>query len=105
MPWNRSSRPDHAAPAATHNRAVGYYLAEDHSATEATIRRNIRDYPEHPRAYLWLAAALGLLGHSGAGAARNEAGHLRYKMGNRAPYMRPQDHQHLFDGLKAGWDG
>ncbi len=67
----------HAAPAATHNRAVGYYLAEDHSATEATIRRNIRDYPEDPRAYLWLAAALGLLGHSGAGAARNEAGYLR----------------------------
>ena len=54
------------APAAMHNRAEGYYLARDYHAAEAATRQSIREYPDHPRAYVWRAAVLGQLGHRDA---------------------------------------
>jgi tetratricopeptide (TPR) repeat protein len=85
------------APAAMHNRAEGYYLQEDYLAAETATRRNIRDYPDHPRAYVWLAAVLGQLGHPDAAAALNKAisvasGYLKYKT-SAIFALRPQDHQ------------
>lgn len=52
------------APAVMHNLAVGCYLEPDYGAAEATGRRSTRDYPEHPRPYLWLTATLGQLGRA-----------------------------------------
>jgi adenylate cyclase len=100
------------APAAMHNRAVGAYFEQDYFAVEKITRQTIRIYPEHPRAFVWLAAALGQLGRAHeAHTALNSAiaatpSYFRYKTTGRAPYFRPDDHEHLLDGLrKAGWQG
>jgi adenylate cyclase len=98
------------APAVMHNRAVSYYLERDYAAAEGMTRRAITTYPEHPRPYLWRAAALGQLeradeAHSALDTAiATSPGYLEYKTNSRAPYMRPEDHEHLLEGLrKAGW--
>jgi adenylate cyclase len=99
------------APAVMHNRAEGYYLARDYHAAEAATRQSISNYPDHPRAYVWRAAVLGQLGHHDAPDTLEKAmavaqGYFRYKTGERAPYMSPEDHEHFLDGLrKAGWQG
>ena len=49
------------APAVMYNRAVGCYLERDYFAAEATTRRAVRAYPDHPRSYVLLAATLGQL--------------------------------------------
>jgi adenylate cyclase len=98
-----------------HNRIVCSYLEQDHVAAEETARRAIQVYPEHPsisRPYLWLAAALGQLRRFDEARAAMDAAiaaspsYFGYKTGSRAPYMRPDDHEHLLRGLrKAGWQG
>ena len=100
------------APAAMHNRAVGLYFERDYLAVEVTARRTIRTYPDHPRSFVWLTAALGQLGRTEeARAALHTAikaapWYFNYKTATRAAYMRPDDHAHLLDGLrKAGWQG
>jgi adenylate cyclase len=100
------------APAAMHNLAVGFYFAQDYHAVEVTTRRTIRTYPEHPRSFVWLTAALGQLGRSEEAstalhlALKAAPSYFKYKTVSRAPYMRPEDHEHLLDGLqKAGWRG
>ena len=103
----RSSRTN--CPSGMHNRTVAYYLARDYHAAESATRQSIREYPDHPRAYVWRAAVLGQLGHRDAPAALDKAmsvapGYFRYKTYNRAPYVRPEDHDHFLEGLsKAGW--
>jgi adenylate cyclase len=100
------------APAAMHNLAVGFYFARDYLAVEVTTRRTIQTYPEHPRSFLWLTAALGQLGRSEEARAalhlaiRAAPSYFKCKTDSRAPYMRPEDHEHLLDGLhKADWKG
>jgi adenylate cyclase len=65
-------------------------------------------FPDYPTAYRWLAPALGQLGRTEeAKAALVKAMaplafdlHVR----NRVPWMRPDDHAHMLEGLrKAGW--
>jgi adenylate cyclase len=62
--------------------------------------------------YRWLAAALGQLGHTEKArvallkafdpTSPEPAVYGR----NRVPWMRPEDHEHLLQGLrKAGWQG
>jgi TolB-like protein/Flp pilus assembly protein TadD len=98
------------APAVMHNQGVSRYLDRDYVAAVTTTRRTIRDYPKHPRPYVWLAAALGQLGrdeeaNSALRAAIASApAYLEYKTSGRAPYMSPEGHRHLLEGLhKAGW--
>jgi adenylate cyclase len=103
------------APAVMHNRIVGAYLDRDYGAAEEAARRAIRAYPEHPsiaRPYLWLAAALGqMLQPDQARSALDAAitasrSYFDYKTGSRARYVRPEDHEHLLQGLRrAGWQG
>jgi adenylate cyclase len=100
------------APAVMHDRTVNYYLSRNYSAVDTIARCTIRTYPAHPRPYVWLAAALGQLGHADrARSALNMAitkspSYLKYKAGSKAPYLRLQDHKHLLEGLrKAGWEG
>jgi adenylate cyclase len=99
------------APAAKHNRTVACYLARDYQAAESITRQSIREYPDLPRAYVWRAAVLGQLGGHDASTALDKAisvapGYFKYKTCDRAPYMRPEDHEHFLNGLrKAGWEG
>jgi adenylate cyclase len=99
-------------PAAMYNRAFGCYLERDYLSAEATTRRTIRAYPDHPRPYLLLAAALGQLGRADDASAALDAAiaaspsYVKFTTESRPPFMRPEDHEHLLDGLrKAGWSG
>jgi adenylate cyclase len=100
------------APAVMYNRAVGCYLERDYFAAEATTRRAVRAYPDHPRSYVLLAATLGQLGSVDEAQRVLDAAYaaspsyVKSKTASRAPYMRPEDHDHVLDGLrKAGWQG
>jgi adenylate cyclase len=92
--------------------AVSYYYERNYAGAAEAARRTIGRYPEHPMPYRWLAAALGQLGQ--AEAAR-EALHGAMSISpkvfdlfvrNRVPWHRPEDYEHMLDGLrKAGWPG
>jgi adenylate cyclase len=91
--------------------AASYYFERDHESTVQVARRSIARYPDAPRAYSWLAAALGQLGHAReARAALHDL--IRIAPTALDSYVRqgyswrPEDHEHLLDGLrKAGWEG
>ena len=92
---------------------IASYFEKNYSATVSMARRAIRMYPASPRPYPWLAAALGQ--HGQACEARTaldvatgaSSSYFNFLTRSRPPYYhRPQDHQHLLDGLrKAGWQG
>jgi len=74
--------------------------------------RGIRPNPDFPSTYRWLAAALGQLGRTEeAREALDKAvavvpGALETNDRGRVPWMRPEDHAHMLEGLrKAGWRG
>jgi adenylate cyclase len=100
------------APAVMAHRVMACYFDGDYSATEAMARRAIRAYPDHPIAYRWLAAALGKLGRADEAQAPLAKVIAVWPMTidffvrARAPWVRPEDHEHMLDGLrKAGWRG
>jgi adenylate cyclase len=91
---------------------ISQYFEQDYSATAGSARRTIRDYPELVSSYRWLAAALGQLGRRDealdALQRAIEISPVSFKsyVCSRLPWFRPQDHQHMLDGLrKAGWQG
>ena len=72
----------------------------------------IREDPDYPHSYRWLAAALGQLGWIGeakkaldkAIAVAPAAFDMFVRQG--VPWIRPEDHAHMVEGLrKAGWQG
>ena len=74
------------------------------------LKETIRSYPHHPWAHYRLAAALGQLGRAGeAQVALQKAIAIAPKffdmiVRHRPPWWRPEDHEHLLDGMrKAGW--
>lgn len=86
------------------------YLEGDYLAAETMARRAIRGSPELPRPYPWLAAALGQLDHANEASKALDAAiavspsFFAFITGNRPPWFRIEDHDHLLDGLrKAGW--
>ncbi len=88
------------------------YVERDYRSAEATARRAIRIWPEFPRPYLVHAAALGQLGRADEARAALDAAiaasptHFGYRTSSRPPYIHPEIHEHLLDGLrKAGWRG
>ena len=100
------------AQAVLHQCAVGCYFERDYRAAEATARRTIRDYPENPRAHVAFAASLGQLGRLKEARMALEAAIaaspliFKFITVSRPVYYRPEDHDHLLDGLhKAGWSG
>ena len=100
------------APAALHHLGLGHYFAQDYVSAEATTRRAIRTFPDFPRTRPVLAAALGQLGRSDEARIALDAAiaaspsYFQTVTGSRMPYYRPEDHNHLLDGLrKAGWQG
>lgn len=72
----------------------------------------IRSYPGYPNPYRWLTAALGQLGRlpeardALEGAVAIAPATFDMLVRNRVPWVRPQDHAHMLEGLrKAGWEG
>ena len=61
--------------------------------------------------YRWMAAALGQLGRTEEARAALEKSIAfshgsSMSMSSTAPWMRPEDYEHMLDGLrKAGWQG
>jgi adenylate cyclase len=90
----------------------GLYFCRDYEASIEAAKRLIRSYPDFPMAYRWSAAALGQLGRTAEAREELEKAISRAPMAfdmyvrKRAPWFRPEDHDHLVDGLrKAGWKG
>jgi adenylate cyclase len=92
--------------------ALGLYFCRDYVAAVEVAKRAIRSYPDFPNPYRWLAAALGQLGRiEEAKEALQQAiaivpGAFERTVWGRVPWMRPEDHAHMLEGLrKAGWQG
>jgi adenylate cyclase len=92
--------------------ALGLYFLREYEAAVEAAKRVIRSYPDFPNTYRWLAAALGQLGRiEEAKKALEKAmaivpGSFDMYVRGRVPWMRPEDHAHMLEGLrKAGWEG
>jgi adenylate cyclase len=94
------------------NIAISYFLSSEYDAAIEAAKRVIRVYPDYPMTYPWLVASLG---HSGRVEEAKQAlqnailiapGAFDLYARSRAPWHRPQDLDHMIDGLrKAGWEG
>ena len=91
--------------------ALARYFSREYEGTIEAANEAIRSYPDFPNSYRWLAAALGQLGRIEEAKEALEraitiapAGFEMYI--RRVPWMRPEDHAHMLEGLrKAGWQG
>ena len=90
--------------------ALGLYFCRDYAAAVGVAKRAIRSFPNFPHPHCWLAAALGQLGRlEEAKEALERAiavvpGAFETNVRGRVPWMRPEDHTHMLEGLrKAGW--
>ena len=89
---------------------MGSYWCRDYEAAIAAAKRAIREHPEYPNTYRWLAAALGQVGRiEEAKEALEKAiavapAAFEMYVRQRVPWHRPEDYTHMLDGLrKAGW--
>jgi hypothetical protein len=87
-----------------------HYFSRDYADAVAIARSTVRDYPDYPLPYRYLAASLGQLGRlDEARVALHEAMTISpvafdLYVRSRQPWFRPEDHEHILDGLrKAGW--
>jgi adenylate cyclase len=92
--------------------AIAQYYSGDYDAAVETARQVIRSYPDYPLTYRWLAAALGQLCRTEEAREALEKAiavapaSFDIYVRNRVPWMRPEDHAHMVEGLrKAGWQG
>jgi len=90
--------------------ACGLYFCGEYAASIEASKRLIRSYPDFPMVYRWSAAALGQLGRTTEAsealqkAVSRAPGAFDMYVRSRAPWFRPEDHDHLVNGLrKAGW--
>jgi adenylate cyclase len=88
---------------------MGSYLCHDYEAAIAAAKRAIREHPEYPSTYRWLAAALGQFGWiEEAKEALEKAiavapAAFEMYVRQRVPWHRPEDYAHMLEGLrKAG---
>jgi adenylate cyclase len=89
--------------------ALGFYFSRQYTEAVDMAKEAIRAFPDFPNPYRWLAAALGQLGRIGeAKEALDKATAVSpaafiMSIRNRVPWMRPEDHAHMIEGLrKAG---
>jgi len=92
--------------------AIGFYFCREYEAAVGVAKQAIRSNPDYPLTYRWLAAALGQIGQTAeaketlAKAIAVAPASFDLYVRNRAPWIRPEDHAHMIEGLrKAGWDG
>jgi adenylate cyclase len=97
---------------ARHLVGVTHYLDKDYPNAVAAARVTVRDHPDFPQPYRYLAAALGQLGRTDeARTALQQAiaishASFDFHVNTRQPWFRPEDHEHMLEGLrKAGWQG
>jgi uncharacterized protein (DUF433 family) len=87
--------------------AVGNYFCREYEAAVEAARQVIRSYPDYPLPYRWLAAALGQLGRcdeAREALAKVSPASLDMYVRNRVPWQRPEDRDHMLEGLRrAGW--
>jgi adenylate cyclase len=102
---------DPTLPNRLNHLAIGYYFNGEYDRSVEAANRAIRFNPEYPLPYRWLAAALGQLGRrTEAKGALDKAltkapAVVDMYVRERVPWMRPQDHAHMVEGLrKAGWE-
>jgi len=86
------------------------YFLQEYEAAAAGAKELLRSYPDNPFSHRWVAAALGQIGRlEEANRALQMAIASAPKMFDlyvrgRAPWWRPEDHEHMRQGLsKAGW--
>jgi adenylate cyclase len=102
---------DPLLPSRLNRLALGRYFSGQYEAAVEAAKRAIRLNPDYPMPHRWLAAALGQIGRTeeakealGKAIAIAPASfdmHVR----SRVPWMRPEDHDHMLEGLrKAGWE-
>ena len=90
--------------------AQAHYFSHEYEAAVEAATHAVRTFPDYPTAYRWLAPALGQLGRTeeAKAALAKAAAPLAFDLHvrNRVPWMRPEDHAHMLEGLrKAGWEG
>jgi adenylate cyclase len=92
--------------------ALALYFCREYAAAAEAARKAIRSYPDWYASYRVLAAALGQMGPNAEAKEVLEkaiaiapAAFDKY-VRERSPWMRPEDHTHMVEGLrKAGWVG
>jgi adenylate cyclase len=90
--------------------ALGLYFSGEYHAAADSARQAVRSDPDFALPYRWLAAALGQTGPAEEArealqraVAASPTAFAMY-VPNRVPWMRPEDHSHMLEGLrKAGW--
>jgi adenylate cyclase len=92
--------------------AIGHYFLLDYDSAVQAAKAAIQSYPDHPWATRLLAAALAQAGYLDeaqdalrAAIAISPKSFERY-VRRRLASHRPEDYEHLLNGLrKAGWQG
>jgi adenylate cyclase len=89
--------------------ALAHYFSREYANTVEVAKRTMRSYPDYPHIHRWLAAALGQLGRTDEArealekAISSAPGAFDMFVRHRVPWMRPEDHVHMLEGLrKAG---
>jgi adenylate cyclase len=107
----RNPRDVWRAPAMTQI-IYSYYHEGNYQAALADARQAIEEVPSHALQYRWAAAALGQLGRQpeakGMLLKAQEVSRIAfdYFVNTRPPWVRPEYHEHMLEGLrKAGWQG
>jgi adenylate cyclase len=105
----RLSPRDPARPIRLSQLAASYYFENDYESALHVARQTVREYPNVPMSYRWMAASLGQLGQAAEGSGVVELMRKRHAASiaayvSRPSYFRAQDHAQLMEGLaKAGW--
>jgi adenylate cyclase len=86
---------------------VSYYYERDYAKAVEAARHTVARYPKLHLTYRWLAAALGQLGHTEEAqvalrmAIELSAQSFEFYVHNRPPWHKPENHEHMLDGLRG----
>jgi adenylate cyclase len=91
--------------------ALGLYFSGEYADATESARQAIQSHPGFALPYRWVAASLGQTGPADEARAALEKAiavapaTFDLYVRNRVPWMRPEDHAHMLEGLrKAGWE-
>ena len=91
---------------------VAHYFTGNYAEAVKGGQSAVRDYPTYPNPHRWLAASFGQLNRMDEArealrqAMATSPTGFEFIVQQRQPWFRPEDHQHMLDGLrKAGWQG